>query len=321
MTVAPMRSPPSSVDLDPVQGQFAYVDEPARAARRRSSSGRRGWCRRRGSGRRGRRRAAATAPETSTRALVAELPHAAASLRGLSRSLPSPASAARATACDDRHVRAAAAQVAAHPLADLLGGQRRRRPPRAVRRRWRRSASPPRAPRSPRWPNRSGPGCSSRTGSRRGRGTPAARGAVGSPSATPSMVVISRPSAATASCRQETARRPSSSTVQAPHWPWSQPFLVPVRSSRSRRASSRVVRWSTDSVCFSPLMFRVMALDVEWGHDQPSFAYPASNEAVRREVREDSGAAHGDGRPRRCAAGSRRRRSAAMVRLSGQLSA
>ncbi|CAM5459933.1 hypothetical protein SCALM49S_04634 [Streptomyces californicus] len=78
------------------------------------------------------------------------------------------------------------------------------------------------------------------------------------------MVVISRPSAAaTARVRQETARRWSTRTVQAPHCPWSQPFLVPVRSRRSRRASSRVVRWWTGRWCFSPLMFRVMALDVD----------------------------------------------------------
>ena len=47
-------------------------------------------------------------------------------------------------------------------------------------------------------------------------------------SARPSIVVTSRPSAIAASVRQERTRRPSSSTVQAPHWPWSQPFLVPV---------------------------------------------------------------------------------------------
>ena len=33
-----------------------------------------------------------------------------------------------------------------------------------------------------------------------------------------------------ASVRQELMRRPLTSTVHAPHWPWSQPFLVPVRS-------------------------------------------------------------------------------------------
>ena len=50
------------------------------------------------------------------------------------------------------------------------------------------------------------------------------------------MVVISAPLAATARVRQELTRRPSTSTVQAPHWPWSQPFLLPVRSRCSRRS-------------------------------------------------------------------------------------
>ena len=45
----------------------------------------------------------------------------------------------------------------------------------------------------------------------------------------PSIVVISSPSCMTASDRQELIRRPFTITVQAPHWPWSQPFLVPVR--------------------------------------------------------------------------------------------
>ena len=42
-------------------------------------------------------------------------------------------------------------------------------------------------------------------------------------------------------------RRPSTITVQAPHWPWSQPFLVPVRCRCSRSASSSVVRVSSSS--------------------------------------------------------------------------
>ena len=49
--------------------------------------------------------------------------------------------------------------------------------------------------------------------------------------------------------RQELTRRPSTSTVHAPHWPWSHPFLVPVRSAISRRASSSVTRGSSCSVC------------------------------------------------------------------------
>ena len=66
------------------------------------------------------------------------------------------------------------------------------------------------------------------------------------PAPAPSMVRMSAPSWLTASARQELIRRPSTSTVQAPHWPRSQPFLVPVRSRRSRRRSSRVTRGSSE---------------------------------------------------------------------------
>src|ERR1041385_5385455 len=62
------------------------------------------------------------------------------------------------------------------------------------------------------------------------------------------MVVTLAPSFMTASVRQELIRRPSTSTVHAPHWPWSQPFLVPVRSRWSRSASSSVVHGATSSL-------------------------------------------------------------------------
>src|SRR5580704_6444352 len=45
----------------------------------------------------------------------------------------------------------------------------------------------------------------------------------------PSMVVILSSWCMTASVKHELMRRPSTSTVQAPHCPWSQPFLLPVR--------------------------------------------------------------------------------------------
>src|SRR5262245_62030474 len=77
------------------------------------------------------------------------------------------------------------------------------------------------------------------------------------PFARPSIVVISRPATMTASVRQALWRRPSTSTVQAPQAPMSQPFLVPVRSRRSRRRSSRVVRGSTVSTWDAPLMRNV----------------------------------------------------------------
>ncbi len=52
-------------------------------------------------------------------------------------------------------------------------------------------------------------------------------------------------------------RRPPAITVQAPHWPWSQPFLVPVKCRWSRSASSNVVRVSSSSACGLPLISKV----------------------------------------------------------------
>ena len=73
------------------------------------------------------------------------------------------------------------------------------------------------------------------------------------------MVVMSEPLAATARVRQELTRRPSTRTVQAPHWPWSQPFLLPVSSRCSRRESRREVRVSRVREWDVPLTLRVMS--------------------------------------------------------------
>src|SRR6266446_9740490 len=70
---------------------------------------------------------------------------------------------------------------------------------------------------------------------------------------TPSIVVILSSSCMTARVRHELIRRPSTSTVQAPHCPWSQPFLVPVRSRCWRNASSKVVHGATVSLRSTPL--------------------------------------------------------------------
>src|SRR3984885_5426108 len=67
------------------------------------------------------------------------------------------------------------------------------------------------------------------------------------------MVVTSSPSTETARVRQLLMRRPLTKTVQAPHWPWSQPFLVPVSFRSSRRRSRSEVRESTLSCFSSPL--------------------------------------------------------------------
>ncbi len=75
----------------------------------------------------------------------------------------------------------------------------------------------------------------------------------------PSMVVTVAPSMLAASTRQELARRPSTRTVQAPHWPWSQPFLVPVNPSRWRSRSSSVVQASIARSRLTPLMVRLVA--------------------------------------------------------------
>src|SRR3974390_1346745 len=63
----------------------------------------------------------------------------------------------------------------------------------------------------------------------------------------PSIVVMAEPSACGAKIRQERTVTPSSSTVQAPQTPCSQPAWAPFRPSASRRQSSSVVRSSTSS--------------------------------------------------------------------------
>src|SRR2546425_2229934 len=76
----------------------------------------------------------------------------------------------------------------------------------------------------------------------------------------PSMVVISSPSCITARVRHEVTRLPFTCTVHAPHCPWSQPFLVPVRATVSRMQSRSVVRGSTRSWRSLPLMRKVTGM-------------------------------------------------------------
>ena len=77
------------------------------------------------------------------------------------------------------------------------------------------------------------------------------------PDERPSMVVIAMPSACTATSGTRARRLPSSSTVQAPHTPCSQPACAPVSPRLSRRQSSSVVRGSTSTVRLVPLTVRV----------------------------------------------------------------
>src|SRR5258708_13468644 len=84
-----------------------------------------------------------------------------------------------------------------------------------------------------------------------------------SPSAAnPSMVTIWASWCATASARQLLTRRASSKMVQAPHCPWSQPFLAPGSPSRSRSTSRSVVRVSTKSRCVAPFTCKVISRSI-----------------------------------------------------------
>src|SRR5437879_6132598 len=73
--------------------------------------------------------------------------------------------------------------------------------------------------------------------------------------AKPSTVVTSAPSAWTASIKQARTLWPSTSTVQAPHTPYSQPMWVPVSPRSSRRESTRSRRGSTVSWYAIPFTF------------------------------------------------------------------
>src|SRR4029077_15371351 len=63
--------------------------------------------------------------------------------------------------------------------------------------------------------------------------------------ARPSTVISSAPSACAASMMQERTVSPFIRIVQAPHTPCSQPTLVPVRPTSSRKKSTKVLRAST----------------------------------------------------------------------------
>ena len=52
---------------------------------------------------------------------------------------------------------------------------------------------------------------------------------------------------------QERMGAPSSKTVQAPHWPSPQPYLVPVRLRSSRSTLRRVRSPSASTVASAPL--------------------------------------------------------------------
>ena len=85
-------------------------------------------------------------------------------------------------------------------------------------------------------------------------------GCIAPSDASPSMVVTSWPSAATASTRHDLTASPSRSTVQVPQSPKSQPLLVPVSPRCSRNRSRRVTLGRTATLWASPLTVRWTAL-------------------------------------------------------------
>ena len=137
---------------------------------------------------------------------------------------------------DDVLVARAAAQVAGDRLARLLRGRRR-----VVAQVGGDRGEEARA-------------CRSRTAARGTPGTPAAPGPARRRAARqPSTVVTAAPSTVTANIRQERTGSPSSSTVQAPQTPCSQPTWVPVSRRSWRRTSDSSRRAGTSTSCGAPL--------------------------------------------------------------------
>src|SRR5688572_20203190 len=69
----------------------------------------------------------------------------------------------------------------------------------------------------------------------------------------PSIVVMRLPTAAETGVTQAGTGLPSRWTVQAPHWAMPQPYLVPVRESRSRSTQSSGMSGSTSNSWTTPL--------------------------------------------------------------------
>src|SRR5205807_8224606 len=93
------------------------------------------------------------------------------------------------------------------------------------------------------------------------------------PEASASIVVTSRPSACTASSVQDLTDSPSISTVHAPQLEVSQPTLVPMSPSRSRRKYTRRVRGSTSSSWVTSLTVidtRLLPIRPPFRHRRPS---------------------------------------------------
>src|SRR6266516_7675420 len=92
--------------------------------------------------------------------------------------------------------------------------------------------------------------------------------------ARPSMVVMFDPSACTANSVQDFALRPSTRTVQAPHFVVSQPMCVPVRRRCSRRKWTSRTRGSTCPLRALPLtVIETWAIGVSFARRKRALDY------------------------------------------------
>src|SRR5215213_229199 len=101
-------------------------------------------------------------------------------------------------------------------------------------------------------------------------------------SASPSAVMISDPSYATARARQLLTRLPSRRRVHAPHWPWSQPFFGLVIPRRSLSASRSVVRVSTVRRLSAPSTRSVISASTILPFRSQPLCWPTGTLPVRR---------------------------------------
>src|SRR5690606_26518782 len=76
----------------------------------------------------------------------------------------------------------------------------------------------------------------------------------------PSMVVIGTLAAAETGIRHDRMGWPPRWTVQAPHWPMPQPYLVPRSASTSRSTQRRGMSGGTSTVAGCPLTIRVKGI-------------------------------------------------------------
>src|SRR5437868_8436060 len=76
------------------------------------------------------------------------------------------------------------------------------------------------------------------------------------------MVVMGLPAAAPTCVMHDLAGTPPISTVQAPHCPSPQPYLLPVRSRSSRKTLSKLFSASTSTLSLDPFTLSSVILDI-----------------------------------------------------------